>query len=261
MRRHRLIVLLAAASAVLTLGGCRYGPAEPTYQGWVEADLVFIGPDDSGRVETLSVREGDRVEKGAPLFTVDHDLQQADVEQNNATVINARSNFDRAKKLLGTGAGTQKAFDDSQEALREAEARLNSSQTRLERRKVLSPAMGTIQQVYYRPGEVVAAGKPIVALLPPGNVKIRFYVPEPTLPKISYGQAIKVRCDTCADDITARITFISGSAEFTPPVIYSLDERSKLVFLVEARPDMPQELRVGQPVSVTQISKQVEARR
>lgn len=261
MRRHRLIVLLTAVSAVVALGGCKYGAAEPTYQGWVEADLIFIGPDDPGRVETLSVREGDHVEKGAPLFTVDHDLQQADVEQNNATVINARTNFDRAKKLLGTGAGTQKAFDDSQEALREAEARLNSSQTRLERRKVFSPAMGSIQQVYYRPGEVVPAGKPIVALLPPGNVKIRFYVPEPALPRISYGQTIKVQCDTCAGDITARITFISGSAEFTPPVIYSVDERSKLVFLIEARTDTPQELRVGQPVSVMPISKQAEARR
>ena len=213
MRRHRLIVLPAAVSAVLALGGCKYGPAEPTYQGWVEADLVFIGPDDSGRVDALSVREGDHVEKGAPLFTVDHDLQQADVAQNNATVINARTNF------------------------------------------------GTIQQVYYRPGVVVAAGKPIVALLPPGNVKIRFYVPEPTLPKISYGQTIKVQCETCAEDITARITFISGAAEFTPPVIYSLDERSKLVFLIEARTETPQALRVGQPVSVTQISKQAEARR
>jgi HlyD family secretion protein len=261
MRAHRLSVLPAAMTALLALAGCNDGPAEPTYQGWVEADLVFVGPDDPGRLETLSVREGDQVEKGAPLFTVDRNLQQADVEQNKATVINARTNFERAKKLLGTGAGTQKAFDDSQEALREAEARLNSSQTRLERRTVFSPAMGSIQQVYYRPGEVVAAGKPIVALLPPGNVKIRFYVPETALPKISYGQTIKVRCDTCAADITARVTFISGSAEFTPPVIYSLEERSKLVFLIEARTDTPRALRVGQPVSVTEVSKQAEARR
>ncbi len=259
MTRRRINAL--AAIAVLGLAACNVGPAEPAYQGWVEADLVFVGPDDPGRVETLSVREGDHVEKGMPLFTVDRDLQQADVEQTNATVINARTNFDRAKKLLETRAGTQKAFDDAEEALREAEARLNSSKTKLERRNVFSPATGVIQQVYYRPGEVVAAGKPVVALLPPGNIKVRFYVPEAALPKMSYGDTVKVACDACVDGITARITFISGSAEFTPPVIYSLDERAKLVFLIEARTQTPQELQVGQPVSVTVIGKDAEARR
>ena len=44
-------------------------------QGWVEADFVFVGPDEAGRVETLAVREGDTVAAGAPLFAVDADLQ------------------------------------------------------------------------------------------------------------------------------------------------------------------------------------------
>ncbi len=247
-------MLATAIAAVLSLHGCDRGSGDPAYQGWVEADLVFVGPDDPGRVETLAVREGDRVERGEPLFTVDPDLQQADVQQVSATVVNARTNFDRAEKLMKSGAGTQKAFDDAQEALREAEARLNSSRTRLMRRKVFSPAGGTIQQVYFRPGEVVPAGKPVVALLPPGNVKLRFYVPEAMLPQLQYGDTVKVECDGCATDIAARVSFISGSAEFTPPVIYSLEERSKLVFLVEARTSTPDKLRVGQPVSVSVVS-------
>lgn len=252
---------LATLLALLSVHGCG-GPAEaPRYQGWVEADLVFVGPDDAGRVEMLSVREGDTVEKGDPLFTVDPDLQQADVEQMNATVINARINLDRAQRLMKTGAGTQKSFDDAQEVLREAEARLNSSQTRLARRKVFSPASGTIQQVYFRPGELVAAGKPVVALLPPGNIKVRFYVPEAVLPKLNYGDNVKVECDGCAHDITARISFISGSVEFTPPVIYSLEERSKLVFLIEAHTPTPERLRVGQPVSVSVVPASPEALR
>lgn len=261
MTQRRLIAASAVMTAVVALAGCNRGPAEPTYQGWVKADLVFVGPDNPGRVETLSVQEGDHVEKGAPLFTVDRPLQQADVEQNNATLINARVSFNRAKKLLRTDAGTQKEFDDAEETLREAEARLNSMRIRLERRKVSSPAAGTIRQVYYRPGEVVAAGKPVLALLPPDNIKLGFYVPEAALPRISYGDIVKVQCDGCAGDITARITFISGSVEFTPPVIYSLDERSKLVFLIEARTHTPQQLRVGQPVSVTVIGKAAQARR
>jgi len=261
MRHAGLIVLLVSVAAACTLGGCDRISKQPVYQGWVEADLVFVGPDDQGRVETLAVREGDIVEKGAPLFTVDPDLQQADVQQNEAAVANARQTFDRAEKLLRTGAGTQKAFDDAQQALREAEARLSSSETRLVRRKVFSPASGTIQQVYYRPGEMVAPGKPIVALLPPGNIKLRFYVPEPALPKIAHGDTVTVQCDGCAGEITAKVSFISGSAEFTPPVIYSLDERSKLVFLVEARTQSPEKLRVGQPVSISAVAKQAQASR
>jgi HlyD family secretion protein len=113
-----------------------------------------------------------------------------------------------------------------------------------------SPAAGTIQQIYYRPGELVPAGKPVLALLPPGNIKIRFFVPEAVLPKSKLGEPVTVRCDGCAGEIKARVTFISRSSEFTPPVIYSLEERAKLVFLIEARTDEPADLRVGQPVDV-----------
>ena len=242
-------------AAVLMLAGCNRS-AEGVYQGWVEADLVFVGPDETGRIETLSVREGDTVAGGAPLFTLDADLQQADVQQNQATLANAKQAFDRAQQLLKSGSGTQKAFDDAQAALREIEAKLNSSQTRLARRKVFSPATGTIQQVYYRPGEMVAASRPVLSLLPPGNMKVRFFVPEAELPKFAYGGTVRIACDGCADDIRARISFIAKSAEFTPPVIYSLEERAKLVFLIEARTETPEKLRVGQPVSVSAVPQE-----
>jgi HlyD family secretion protein len=240
--------LAALAFAALLLAACN--GSDPAVQGWVEAEMLFVGPDDPGRVETLAVREGDKVEQGAPLFSVDDELQRADVAQISATVTNMQRTMERARDLLKTNAGTQKAYDDAQQALREAEARLNSAKTRLARRKVASPATGTIQQIYFRPGEMVAAGRPVVALLPPGNVKIRFFVPEATLPSISLGDMVTVRCDGCAPDLAARVSFISRTAEYTPPVIYSLEERAKLVFLIEARPQHPENLRVGQPVSV-----------
>jgi HlyD family secretion protein len=253
MRTARTMFLLAAAA--LILAGCNHAP-QGVYQGWVEADLVFVGPDETGRVETLSVREGEAVATGAPLFTLDADLQQADVAQNEATLANARQAFERAQQLVKSGSGTQKAFDDAHAALREVEARLNSAQTRLARRKVFSPATGIIQQIYYRPGEMVSAARPVVSLLPPGNIKIRFFVPEAELPKFSYGEMLRISCDSCADDIRARVSFIAKSAEFTPPVIYSLEERAKLVFLIEARTDMPDKLRVGQPVSVSVVPQE-----
>ena len=153
--------------------------------------------------------------------------------------------------MLQTNAGTQKALEDAEAALRTAQARLNSSQTRLARRKVFSPVEGPVEQIYFRVGEMVPAGKPVVAMLPPGNLKVRFFVSEAVLPQIKLGETVNISCDGCADGIRAKISFISRTSEFTPPVIYSLEERSKLVFLIEARPEQPERLRVGQPVSVT----------
>ena len=246
----KTIAITLAWVAVLMLAGCNGGPG-PSFQGWVEADLIFVGPDEAGRIESLAVREGEQVERGAPLFTLDSDLQVADVAMLEASVKNAQTAFDRAQQLLKTQSGTQRALDDAEAGLRTAQARLNSMRTRLARRKVASPVGGSVQQIYYRVGELVPAGKPIVALLPPGNLKVRFFVNEATLPKLTIGDTVRVACDGCDSDLTARISFMARVSEFTPPVIYSMEERSKLVFLIEARPGHPERLRVGQPVSVT----------
>jgi HlyD family secretion protein len=232
------------------LAGCDNGKP-PTFQGWVEAELIFVGPDEAGRIQELFVREGDQVALQQPLFTLDPDLQLADVAMQEAAVKNAQQAYDRAMALAKTQAGTQKTLDDAEAALRTSQARLNSAQTRLARRKVFSPVAGPVQQIYYRAGELVPAGKPIVSILPPGNLKVRFFVNEATLPKLKIGDPVGISCDGCKPGITAKITFMARTSEFTPPVIYSVDERSKLVFLIEARTTTPEMLRVGQPVSVT----------
>ncbi|MGA7209876.1 MAG: efflux RND transporter periplasmic adaptor subunit, partial [Pseudolabrys sp.] len=236
--------------AALVLGGCGKNN-DRVLQGWVEAELIFVSPDEQGRVETLKVREGDRVKKGDVLFTVDDDLQKADVVVRNTAVINAQQGFDRAKELLKSSAGTQKTYDDAEAALRQAKANLDWSQTRLMRRNAYSPGDGTVEQVYYRPGETVPAGRPVVAILPPGNLKLRFFAPQAILPTIKYGDIVDVSCDGCEKGLTAKVSFIARSAEYTPPVIYSQEERAKLVFLIEARPEQPDKFRVGQPVTVT----------
>jgi HlyD family secretion protein len=239
----------AALALALVVTGCEPG-SDAAFQGWIEADLIFVSPDETGRVETLAVREGDEAQAGAPLFSVDADLQKADLQMQEAALKNAQQAFDRARDLLKTQAGTQKTFEDTEAALRTAQARLNSSQTRLDRRKVASPVTGSVEQIYFRVGEMVPAGKPVVALLPPANLKVRFFVNEAALPRVKLGDAVKVQCDGCAADLTATVSFISRSSEYTPPVIYSTEERAKLVFMVEARPQRPDRLRVGQPVSV-----------
>lgn len=245
----RARVLAAVVALVVMLAGCSEPPR--TYQGWVEANLIFVAPDETGRLETLSVKEGEQVKTGAPLFTLEDDLYTAELRMNQALVENAEQAYDRAVKLLRSQVGTQKAYDDAEAQLRTARARLNTAQTRLDRRKVDSPVTGTVQQVYFRPGEMVSSGRPVLSILPPGNLKLRFFVPEAVLPRISYGETVYVHCDGCADGITARVNFISRSAEYTPPVIYSLQERAKLVFMIEALPNDPSKLRVGQPVDVS----------
>ncbi|MEO6928915.1 MAG: HlyD family efflux transporter periplasmic adaptor subunit [Casimicrobiaceae bacterium] len=112
---------------------------------------------------------------------------------------------------------------------------------------------GVVQDTLYQPGEYANAGAPVVKLLPPENVKLRFFVPQSAVGSITIGGAATVHCDGCASTIPATVTWISAEAEFTPPIIYSNETRSKLVFMVEARPtaaDAPR-LRPGQPVSVT----------
>jgi HlyD family secretion protein len=240
---------LAALTLVATLGGCNE-KRDPGYQGWVEADMIFVSPDEAGRVTKLNVREGDEVKVGDPIYAVDDDLQQADLNQNKATLANAQQSYDRAAALSKTGAGTQATLDAAVSALRVAEAHLNTSQTRLSRRLGFAPVAGVVQQIYFREGEMVAAQRPVLSIMPPGNMKLRFYVPETDLPKLSIGDEVRVTCDNCAGDLTARIYFIATSAEYTPPVIYSLDERNKLVYLLQARPAKPDALRVGQPVSI-----------
>jgi HlyD family secretion protein len=249
------LALQASLACLVVLAGCSKN-AEQTYQGWIEANLIFVSPDEIGRIETQPVREGDRVEARTLLFTLDDDLQRAEVAEREAAVENAKQAYDRAVTLLKKAAGTQKAYEEAEAALRSTQARLNSSQTKLARRKAFSPAAGTVQQIYFRVGELVPAGRPVVALLPPGNMKVRFFVSEATLPQIALDDVINIQCDGCPNGLTARVSFIARTAEFTPPVIYSLEERNKLVFMIEALPEKPESLRVGQPVSVTMVPRE-----
>ncbi|MBC7483297.1 MAG: HlyD family secretion protein [Rhizobacter sp.] len=109
-----------------------------------------------------------------------------------------------------------------------------------------------VEDTLFRVGEWVGAGTPVVNLLPPAALKVRFFVAEAQLPRLKPGDAVTLHCDGCAAPIEARIRFIARSAEFTPPVIYSREQRAKLVYLVEAWPAAADSsrLRAGQPVDV-----------
>ena len=132
-------------------------------------------------------------------------------------------------------------------------AALQQARWKLQQKQIASPRSGLVFDTLYRPGEWVAAGSPIVQLLPPENIEVRFFVPETTVGSLKLGQNISVHCDGCSADVPAAITFISNQVEYTPPVIYSNENRSKLVFMVIAKPSVDQAslLHPGQPLGVT----------
>ena len=109
-----------------------------------------------------------------------------------------------------------------------------------------------IDKAGYTPGEQVAIGAPVVSLLPDANKRIRFFLPERRLAEVKIGDRVSIACDNCPAGLAAEVTFVSSQAQFTPPIIYSKDNREKLVFRVDARPlDQAAALKVGQPIDVT----------
>jgi HlyD family secretion protein len=131
-------------------------------------------------------------------------------------------------------------------------ASLEQATWKLQQKEIASPRDGLVFDTLYREGEWVAAGNPVVQVLPPENLEVRFFVPETLVGKLKLGQAISVHCDGCSVEVPATITFISTQCEYTPPVIYSNENRSKLVFLVIAKPpvDKAAALHPGQPLEV-----------
>jgi HlyD family secretion protein len=131
-------------------------------------------------------------------------------------------------------------------------AQLQQAEWRLTRKTVAAPVRARVADVLYREGEMVEAGMPVVSLLAPQYVRARFFVPQPALGRLRIGQRVSLRCDGCASDIGAVISFIAPEAEYTAPLIYSQENRATLVFMVEARPDAAGAtlLHPGQPLEV-----------
>jgi HlyD family secretion protein len=148
--------------------------------------------------------------------------------------------------------GRQQQLKSQSGQVQAAQAVLAQADWRVAQKAVAAPKAGLVYDTLYREGEWVAAGNPVVRMLPPQNIKVRFFVPETVLGSLTLGGAIELKCDGCAAEIPATITYVSSEAEYTPPVIYSNDTRAKLIYMIEAHPT-PQDagkLRPGQPLEV-----------
>jgi len=174
----------------------------------------------------------------------------------------ARSNYNRdiarvaeteaQIRLARMAIGRDKEIAAAQADVESARAVLAQSDWRLAQRAISAPAKALVHDTLYAEGEWVAAGNPVVSLLPPGNLKMRFFVPETALGALKVGQMVRAACDGCSAPIVGKISYISRQAEYTPPVIYSREQRAKLVFLVEAKAELADALRLkpGQPLDV-----------
>ena len=147
-------------------------------------------------------------------------------------------------------ARAQRDADQAQVAAQTAA--LDKARWSFDQKQQFAPTNALVQDTLYRVGEWVAAGNPVVELLPPGNIKVRFFVPQAALPRIKPGQTVSVTFDGGQHSYSATVNYISTQAEFTPPVIYSQENRAKLVFMIEAKfsPADAADLRPGQPVDV-----------
>ena len=326
MRLAATIILLSLAGVVAGLSDWWHSAEEPAWHGYVEAEFVDVGAEETARLAAVMVERGDQVAEGDPLFRLDAadaaaardeaearmqaaeaelaDLQtgrrpeeiaaiEAQHAAASATLKAAREDLERKFKLLDRGVVAEAGFEEARERNEVARARLDEishqlavarlparphkveaarrsveaaaaalarAEARLARLQPAAPAAARVEDVFFRPGELVTAGRPVVRLLPAGHLKVRFFVPEPDLGRIAAGDRVTLTCDGCTEPVEATISFIAETSEFTPPVIYSVQARQKLVFLVEAQPSEPGRFKVGQPVDVRLSARPREAR-
>ena len=292
----------------------------PVYNGYIEADYVYVAPASPGRIEKLSVEEGQEVQKGALLFSLDAGREEAALraakareEVARATWLNmetgsrvaeiaviraslakaeadselAAATFSRTEKLEAQGLVSNAQLDADKAKLQSAKAQLarlkaqlevaelpardaqlvaaeaslaaasadaDRARTELANRTIIAPVSARVERVYFWAGEVAATGRPVVALLPPGELKVRFFLPEADRMDFGTGDILALECDGCEEGLTATISYMASSPQHTPPIIYSKDERSRLVFMAEARLAENVILLPGQPVSLSVIN-------
>jgi HlyD family secretion protein len=241
--RDQAVQILAQAEkqlANLQAGG------KPTEIEQAEGNLADAGATqvrtaaDLGRSEAL-LPKGDVTKQSVDQLRADHLSAKAKVAALQAALVQSRAPMGRDEEIQA-----------QRKAVAGSRAALDMVEWRLGQRRVAAPASGRVADVLARPGETMAAGAPVVSLLPPGNIFVRFFVPERELSMVHYGDPVTLACDGCPADLSATISFISPQAEYTPPLIYSQSSNAKLVFLVEARPPPNQaaELNPGEPMEV-----------
>jgi HlyD family secretion protein len=267
MWRRRIFVLtFSFALAAIFVAGCSSNSSN-AFQGYIEGEYVYVASPLGGALTNLAVARGDAIKAGQLLFELERGSEAAAVQQAEKNLAQAKASlalseaeFARRQQLRNDQGVISAEELDQTRAQRDADlaqvesqtAALDKARWSFDQKQQFAPTNALVQDTLYRAGEWVAAGNPVVELLPPANIKARFFVPQAVLPRIKPGQTVSVTFDGGQHAYSATVNYISTQAEFTPPVIYSRENRSKLVFMIEARfsPADAAALRPGQPVDV-----------
>ncbi len=317
--RAKLLTHFSALSAVLFVAACSR-PPEHRYQGYLEGEYIYVSSPLAGRLETLAVTKGSRVDAGTALFLLERSAELATQRQASDQLRTAQArledlrkgsrptelatlaarldqaraaaelskleldrqaglfkghvisenDFDRARITheRNSGAvdeltaqiataklgGRTDAIAAAESEVAAAAAAKDRADWNVEQKAQSAPRAALVYDTLYRSGEFVAAGLPIVSLLPPENLKVRFFVPEAEFAALKPGATVQVNITGVATPLTAKVTYLSPQPEYTPPVLYNRENRSKLVFMVEAvfaDAAVARDLHPGQPVDVT----------
>ncbi len=230
-----------------------------------QAQALLANLEAGGRPADLDAALGQVREAKAALELAESDLRRTEqLSREGASTQQrldlARSNRDQSAARLRSAEARLRSLQISVGRVQEVEAQraatemaraaLASAEWKLQQRSAAAPAPGRVLDTYYRAGEMVPAGASVLSLLPDGALRVRFFVPEPQLASVRIGAPVRVRCDGCSGSLDARVSYVSPKPEYTPPVVYAGDARSKLVYLVEARSSALQGLHPGQPLDV-----------
>ena len=228
------------------------------------ADATWRNMETGSRVEEVAVIR-------ASLSKAESDRSLAELTLQRSAKLNAqgfasvaRVDADRATLATAVAQVAQlqaqlevaelPARDDqlvaAEATLEAARADVDRARSELADTTIVAPASGLIERVYFRVGEVTSSGSPVVALLPPGELKARFFIPEPDRAKFALGDVLMLSCDSCEEGMRAKLSRMSSQPQHTPPIIYSRDERSRLVFMAEARLEGDIGLLPGQPITL-----------
>ncbi len=252
---------------------------ENLYQGYAEGRYTYISVNFPGKLEKLNVQRGMQVKQHDPLFILDQEPEESSYQKAISKLAQARSSvnqfqsalilnkktYERNIPLLKKGVITAEMFDtaksayeqsdakfkQAQENVKSLEAVLRQSSWQIQQKTLFAPRAALVYDTYFLPGEWVPGGQPVLSLLSPEDIKIIFFVNENMLGHLSLNQTVLLSCDGCKKSYAGKITFISPTAEYTPPVIYSDERREKLVYRIEAYPENPLFFHPGMPVKVS----------
>ena len=298
-------------------GRAGVGAAEvPVYNGYLEAEYIYVAPLGAGRIVTIFAEEGAEIRGGQVLVTLEDQAQkaalqsaEAGVAQAEANLANlstggradeiaviaaslhraeadralAEANYERTRQLAGQGQVSAARVDQDRTALAAADAQIEQLKAQLNvaqlpardaqrvageaalamaraqaevarialaDRVLRAPVSGLLERRFYEPGEVAGSGAPILAIFQPDRIKVIFYLPEVERSAVRLGDVLQMECDGCPSGITARVIRMASEPQYTPPILYSRDERGRLVFRAEAQVSGAKGLLPGQPVTL-----------